>query len=72
MATNKTRKKLKNEELIKMMDTHKVNCLFKNHKNEYFTNANLAELSLSAEDKKAKRSIETITREGLTKTTDKE
>jgi hypothetical protein len=64
-SDNKTRKELDSKEQLGLMDKFKTDVLFKNHKNEYFTSENLANLSLTAEEKKAGKKVTKITREVL-------
>ncbi|MBS2100706.1 hypothetical protein [Carboxylicivirga linearis] len=59
------RKALTEKEQLELMDKFKVDTLFKNPKNEYFTSKNLANLSITAEEKKAGKKLAKITREAL-------
>ncbi|GAF05594.1 hypothetical protein [Saccharicrinis fermentans] len=57
---------------LELLDRFKTDVLYKNPKGEYFTSENLAKLSLSSEEKKAKKGLTKIERSEIDKTTDAE
>lgn len=71
MATKKnTAKGLSKAEELELMDKLKTDVLFKNHKGEYFVSANLAGLSITAEEKKAGKKVAKLERHVLEGKTD--
>ncbi len=67
-TTNKkepVKKDLTSAQRLELMDKLKVDVLYKNHKNEYFVSPNLANLSITTEEKKEGKKFSTINRDSL-------